>query len=70
MFGLLGTGLGVGVPGYLAGALLPLAGLTMLSTGLLGEVMIRSCFESPGRRIYAVREIRCRRERKAPDEAR
>jgi len=52
---LLGTGLGGGIPDYLAGALLP-AGLTTFSTGLLGEVMIRTCFESQGRRIYAVRE--------------
>ncbi len=65
-----GTGLGGGIPGYLAGALLLLAGLTMLMTGLLREVMIRTCFESQGRHIYAVREIRCRRERKAPNEAR
>jgi glycosyltransferase involved in cell wall biosynthesis len=89
-FGLLGTGLGGGILGYLAvdklatrhdmvlehgplmlaGALLLLSGLTMFSTGLLGEVMIRTYFESQGRRIYAVREIRCRRERKAPNEAR
>jgi hypothetical protein len=89
-FGLLGTGLGGGILGYLAvnklvtgrdmvrdhgplmlaGALRLLAGLMMFSTGLLGEVMIRTYFESQGRRIYAVREIRCQRERKVPDEAR
>jgi glycosyltransferase involved in cell wall biosynthesis len=48
------------------GALLITAGLMMFSTGLLGEVLIRTYFESQGRRIYAVREIRCRREPVAP----
>jgi len=46
--------------------LLILAGLMMFSTGLLGEVLMRTYFESQGRRIYAVREIRCRREPVAP----
>jgi len=27
---------------------------------------MRTCFESQGRRIYAVREVRCRREAVAP----
>ncbi len=49
-------------PLMLAGALLLLAGLMMFSTGLLGEVLMRTYFESQGRRIYAVREILCRRE--------
>ncbi len=49
-------------PLMLAGGLLLLAGLMLFSTGLLGEVLIRTYFESQGRRIYAVREIRCRRE--------
>ena len=49
-------------PLMLAAALLLLAGLMMLSTGLLGEVLMRTYFESQGRRIYAVREILCRRE--------
>lgn len=49
-------------PLMIAGALLLLAGLMMFSTGLLGEVMIRTYFESQGRRIYAVREIRTRHE--------
>ena len=44
-------------PLMLAGGLLLLAGLMMFCTGLLGEVMIRTYFESQGRRIYAVREI-------------
>jgi glycosyltransferase involved in cell wall biosynthesis len=57
-------------PLMVAGALLLLAGLLMFSTGLLGEVMIRTYFESQGRRTYAVREIRCKRERKVPDQTR
>ncbi len=48
------------------GALLIIAGLMMFSTGLLGEVLMRTYFESQGRRIYAIREIRCRREAVAP----
>jgi hypothetical protein len=57
-------------PLMIAGALLLLAGLSMFTTGLLGEVMIRTYFESQGRRIYAIREIRCRRERRAAGETR
>ena len=53
-------------PLLIAGALLILAGLMMFSTGLLGEVLMRTYFESQGRRIYAVREIRSRREPVAP----
>ena len=49
-------------PLMLAGSLLVLAGLMMFSTGLLGEVLMRTYFESQGRRIYAVREILCRRD--------
>ncbi len=48
------------------GALLIVTGVMMFSTGLLGEVLMRTYFESQGRRIYAVREIRCRREPLAP----
>jgi glycosyltransferase involved in cell wall biosynthesis len=48
------------------GALLIVIGVMMFSTGLLGEVLMRTYFESQGRRIYAVREIRCRREPVAP----
>src|SRR6202167_949535 len=44
-------------PLLLAGALLLLAGLMMFSTGLIGELVIRTYFESQNRRIYAVREI-------------
>jgi glycosyltransferase involved in cell wall biosynthesis len=49
-------------PLLVAGALLWLAGLMMFSTGLIGEVLMRTYFESQGRRIYAIREVRCRRE--------
>ena len=47
-------------PLMVAGALLFLSGLSMFTTGLLGEVLMRTYFESQGRRIYAVREIRSR----------
>lgn len=57
-------------PLMMAGGLLLLAGLMMFTTGLLGEVLIRTYFESQGRRIYAVREIRCRRERRTQSESR
>ena len=49
-------------PLMLAGALLFLTGVMMFTTGLLGEVLIRTYFESQGRRIYAVREIRSRKD--------
>src|SRR5271165_4243132 len=49
-------------PLMFAGGLLLLAGLMMFTSGLLGEVLIRVYFESQGRRIYAVREIRTKRE--------
>lgn len=49
-------------PLLIAGALLLVAGLMMFTTGLLGEVLMRTYFESQGRRIYAVREVRCRRD--------
>src|SRR4051794_14478659 len=44
-------------PLMFAGGLLVLAGLMMFSTGLLGELVMRTYFESQDRRIYAVREI-------------
>ncbi|MFB3776216.1 MAG: glycosyltransferase family 2 protein [Bryobacteraceae bacterium] len=44
-------------PLMLAAAISLLAGLMMFSTGLLGEVLMRTYFESQGRRIYAVREV-------------
>ena len=50
-------------PLMIAGALLLLAGLLMFSTGLIGEMMMRTYFESQDRRIYAVREILTRKPR-------
>ncbi len=52
-------------PLLLAGSLLLLAGIMMFSTGLLGEVLMRTYFESQGRRIYAIREIRTRGAQRA-----
>jgi len=49
-------------PLLIAGAMLWFAGLMLFSVGLIGEVLMRTYFESQGRRIYAIREIRCRRE--------
>lgn len=49
-------------PLMVAGGLLLLSGLLMFSTGLLGEILMRVYFESQGRRIYAVREIRARKD--------
>lgn len=57
-------------PLMMAGGLLLLAGLMMFSTGLLGEVMIRTYFESQDRRIYAVREILTQKKRGVVDEPR
>jgi glycosyltransferase involved in cell wall biosynthesis len=45
-------------PLMVAGALLVTTGAIMFSTGLLGELLMRVYFESQGRPIYAVREIR------------
>lgn len=44
-------------PLLVAGSLLLLGGLMMFSTGLIGELLIRTYFETQDRRIYAVREI-------------
>jgi glycosyltransferase involved in cell wall biosynthesis len=44
-------------PLMLAGALLLVVGLMMFSTGLIGELVMRTYFESQNRRIYAVRDI-------------
>ncbi len=57
-------------PLLIAGALLFFAGLMMFSTGLLGELLMRVYFESQGRRIYAVREVRTKREAQPADGAR
>ena len=54
-------------PLLFTGGLLILAGMMMFSTGLLGEILMRTYFESQGRRIYAVREIRCKKEEKTAE---
>ncbi len=55
-------------PLMFAGGILLVTGLMMFTSGLLGEMLMRTYFESQGRRIYAVREIRTRRESSAlPD---
>ena len=56
-------------PLMVAAALALLTGVILFCTGLLGEVLSRTYFESQGRRIYAVREVRCRREAQAADGA-
>lgn len=54
-------------PMMLAGALLLLAGLMMFSTGLIGELLIRTYFESQDRRIYAVRETHTQTRQKVDE---
>lgn len=57
-------------PLMIAGALLLLGGLMMFSTGLIGELVIRTYFETQNRRIYAVREILTQKRREKVDERR
>ncbi len=57
-------------PMLIAGSLLLMAGLMMFSTGLIGELLIRTYFESQDRRIYAVRDILTQRRRERVDERR
>jgi hypothetical protein len=57
-------------PMMIAGSLLLLSGLMMFSTGLIGELLIRTYFESQNRRIYAVREILTQKQRERVDERR
>ena len=54
-------------PLMVAGALALVTGVILFCTGLLGEVLTRTYFESQGRRIYAVREIRTKRETSTAD---
>jgi glycosyltransferase involved in cell wall biosynthesis len=56
-------------PLMVLGALALVTGVILFCTGLLGEVLTRTYFESQGRHIYAVREIRTRREPQVPDGA-
>ena len=44
-------------PLLIAGAILSVAGLQLLCTGLIGEVLMRTYFESQDRAIYAVRDV-------------
>ena len=44
-------------PLLIAGAVLVIAGLQMFCTGLIGEVLMRTYFESQNRPIYSVREV-------------
>jgi hypothetical protein len=50
-------------PLMVAGALLFVTGMMMFSTGLIGELMIRTYFESQGRRIYAIRDVLTQKRR-------
>ena len=50
-------------PLMIAASLFLLAGIMMFSTGLIGEMLMRTYFESQDRRIYAVREIVTRKQR-------
>ena len=56
-------------PLMFAGGLLLLAGLMMFTTGLIGEMMMRTYFESQDRRIYAVRQILTRKQHGVPGSA-
>ncbi len=57
-------------PLMLAGALMFVVGLMMFSTGLIGELVMRTYFESQNRRIYAVREILTQRPQEPVEEFR
>jgi glycosyltransferase involved in cell wall biosynthesis len=50
-------------PLMMAGGLLLLAGLVLFCTGIVSELLARTYFESQGRRIYAVREVRSRKDK-------
>jgi hypothetical protein len=50
-------------PLLVAGAVLALSGVQLLCTGLIGEVLMRTYFESQGRPIYAVQEVLSSRDR-------
>jgi glycosyltransferase involved in cell wall biosynthesis len=52
-------------PLFATGGLLAMSGLMIFIAGLLGEMMMRTYFESQGRRIYAIREIRTRQKSEA-----
>ncbi|MGO9230501.1 MAG: glycosyltransferase family 2 protein [Bryobacteraceae bacterium] len=50
-------------PLMVLGGLLLLAGIIMFNTGFIGEMLMRTYFESQDRQIYAIREIRTRKQR-------
>ena len=50
-------------PLMMAGGLLLLAGLILFCTGIVSELLARTYFESQDRRIYAVREVRSRKDK-------
>lgn len=52
-------------PLLIAGAVLLLTGMQMFCTGLIGEVLMRTYFESQGRSIYSVREVLESKDREA-----
>ncbi|MEZ5366554.1 MAG: glycosyltransferase family 2 protein [Bryobacterales bacterium] len=52
-------------PLLIGGAVLLIAGLQMLCTGLVGEVLMRTYFESQGRPIYSIREVLTSNDREA-----
>ncbi|MBI1353755.1 MAG: glycosyltransferase [Acidobacteria bacterium] len=52
-------------PLLIATAILVLGGIQMVCTGLIGEVLMRTYFESQGRTIYSVREILSSKDREA-----
>jgi glycosyltransferase involved in cell wall biosynthesis len=52
-------------PLLFAGGILLVLGMLMFTTGLLGEMMMRTYFESQGRRIYAVREVLTRQTKES-----
>ncbi|HYM11285.1 MAG TPA: glycosyltransferase family 2 protein [Bryobacterales bacterium] len=52
-------------PLLIAGAMLALTGIQLFCTGLIGEVLIRTYFESQDRPIYSIREIISQDRRRA-----
>ncbi len=53
-------------PLLIAGAILTLAGVQLACTGLIGEILMRTYFESQDRPIYAVEEVLTSRETESP----
>jgi hypothetical protein len=46
-----------GRPLFVLGILLMIAGTVLIGIGLLAELVIRTYYESSGKRIYAVKEL-------------